>query len=124
MESARRPALRSAAFLLVAVTTICGTMYARGAAAEVAGCGAAPAAMFVFGNSLSDTGNCARSEDPAAIAFCNRTRSLPYGETFPGHGFCRFSDGLLILDYLCTYTYTYMRTYVCMYTYICICVYL
>jgi hypothetical protein len=45
----------------------------------------------VFGDSLSDTGN---------GPFVNHTTacSLPYGETFPGYGDCRFSDGRTILS--------------------------
>ena len=68
-------------------------------------------AIFVFGDSLSDTGNCALSQTPSDIAFCNRTRDLPYGETFPRHGFLRFSDGLLIVDWLCMFLNLHTKTF-------------
>ena len=64
-------------------------------------------AIFVFGDSLSDTGNCALSQMPSAIAFCKRTRDLPFGETYPHYGFRRFSDGLLIIDWLCMFLNLY-----------------
>ena len=68
-------------------------------------------AIFVFGDSLSDTGNCALSETPTSIAFCSRTQDLPFGETFPHHGFLRFSDGLLIIDWLCMFFTHHLNLY-------------
>ena len=67
-------------------------------------------AMFVFGDSLEDTGN---------GLFCSKPRAfeLPFGITFPGHGDGRFCDGrILISDYLgttTTTTTTYMYMYTC-----------
>ena len=69
-------------------------------------------AMFVFGDSMEDTGN---------GLFCSRPRAfkLPFGISFPGYGDGRFSDGrVLISDYLGTTTTTTTTTicmYVCMY---------
>jgi hypothetical protein len=51
-------------------------------------------AIFLFGDSLSDTGN---------GPFVNHTTAskLPYGETFPGYADGRFSDGRTIVgDFL------------------------
>ncbi|MCO5602602.1 hypothetical protein L7F22_056736 [Adiantum nelumboides] len=53
-------------------------------------------AMFVFGDSLADTGNGVLSGN----AFFLRTAQKPYGETVPGNPFRRFSDGLLLIDFL------------------------
>ena len=79
-------------------------------------------AMFVFGDSLEDTGN---------GLFCSKPRAfeLPFGITFPGHGDGRFCDGrILICDYLGTTTtttttttatvYYYYHIYVCIYVYV------
>ena len=56
-------------------------------------------AIFVFGDSLSDTGNCPRYNNPIdRVIICDRTRYLPYGKTFPNT--FRFSDGRLIIDFL------------------------
>ena len=60
-------------------------------------------AMFIFGDALSDTGNCFLSRTTASTIFCNRTAYLPYGQTFPHYGFSRYSDGLLLVDWLCTF---------------------
>ena len=59
-------------------------------------------AIFVFGDSLSDTGNCPRYKNPIdGFVLCDRTRHLPYGKTFPIHdNTFRFSDGRLIIDFL------------------------
>ncbi|KAI5062279.1 hypothetical protein GOP47_0022818 [Adiantum capillus-veneris] len=56
-------------------------------------------ALFVFGNSLSDTGNGLLTRNP----LFTRTAERPYGETVPGYPFTRFSDGLLIVDFLETW---------------------
>ncbi|KAH7428313.1 hypothetical protein KP509_10G086500 [Ceratopteris richardii] len=53
-------------------------------------------ALFVFGDSLSDTGN----GNLTGNIFFTRTSSRPYGETVPGYPFDRFSDGLLLVDFL------------------------
>ncbi|KAH7434800.1 hypothetical protein KP509_06G035000 [Ceratopteris richardii] len=53
-------------------------------------------AMFVFGDSLSDTGNGALTGN---LLF-KRTTNRPYGETVPGQPSGRFSDGLLLVDFL------------------------
>ncbi|KAH7285693.1 hypothetical protein KP509_33G041300 [Ceratopteris richardii] len=53
-------------------------------------------ALFVFGNSLSDTGNGVLTGNPLLALPADR----PYGETVPGYPFNRFSDGLLIIDFL------------------------
>lgn len=55
-------------------------------------------ALFVFGDSLSDTGNGNRTGN----VFFTRTARRPYGETVPGTPFTRFSDGLLLVDFLAT----------------------
>ncbi|MCO5547772.1 hypothetical protein L7F22_001224 [Adiantum nelumboides] len=57
-------------------------------------------ALFVFGNSLSDTGNGNLTGNPAFT----RTAERPYGETVPGFPFARFSDGLLLVDFLAIWT--------------------
>ena len=54
-------------------------------------------ALFVFGDSLSDTGNCYYSGN---LVLCQRTNEYPYGETYPGAPSKRFSDGRLIVDFL------------------------
>lgn len=56
-------------------------------------------AIFVFGDSLSDTGNAALKGVPIAM----KTTHLPYGETFPGWPTGRFSDGHVLVDLLATY---------------------
>ncbi|KAH7434781.1 hypothetical protein KP509_06G034300 [Ceratopteris richardii] len=53
-------------------------------------------ALFVFGDSLSDTGN----GNLTGNSFFRRTTEAPYGETVPGFPFNRFSDGLLLVDFL------------------------
>uniref|UniRef100_A0A0D9WLC1 Esterase n=1 Tax=Leersia perrieri TaxID=77586 RepID=A0A0D9WLC1_9ORYZ len=56
-------------------------------------------AMFVFGDSLADTGNmCANksSADPILLTFAQP----PYGMTYFGHPTCRCSDGRLVVDFL------------------------
>ncbi|MCO5614208.1 hypothetical protein L7F22_068488 [Adiantum nelumboides] len=55
-------------------------------------------AVFVFGDSLSDTGNGVLSGNPIFL----RTSQRPYGETVPGSPARRFSDGLLLVDFLAT----------------------
>ncbi|MCO5560591.1 hypothetical protein L7F22_014206 [Adiantum nelumboides] len=55
-------------------------------------------AIFVFGDSLSDTGNGVLSANP----FFLRTAQPPYGETVPGNPDKRFSDGRLLVDFLAT----------------------
>ncbi|KAI5075743.1 hypothetical protein GOP47_0009819 [Adiantum capillus-veneris] len=52
-------------------------------------------AVFVFGDSLSDTGN-------GVLSGNVRTAQPPYGETVPGSPARRFSDGLLLVDFLAT----------------------
>ncbi|MCO5559232.1 hypothetical protein L7F22_012827 [Adiantum nelumboides] len=53
-------------------------------------------AIFVFGDSLSDTGNGYIS----GSIFGARTAQLPYGETFPGYPAGRYSDGHVLVDLL------------------------
>ncbi|KAH7434797.1 hypothetical protein KP509_06G034900 [Ceratopteris richardii] len=53
-------------------------------------------AMFIFGDSLSDTGNGALTGNLLFKKMTNR----PYGETVPGQPSGRFSDGLLLVDFL------------------------
>ncbi|MCO5583631.1 hypothetical protein L7F22_037544 [Adiantum nelumboides] len=55
-------------------------------------------AIFVFGDSLSDTGNGVLSANPIFL----RTAQRPYGETVPGNPDKRFSDGRLLVDFLAT----------------------
>ena len=59
-------------------------------------------AIFVFGDSLSDTGNCPRYKNLIdSFLICDRVRHLPYGKTFPNNdNSFRFSDGRLIIDFL------------------------
>jgi hypothetical protein len=58
-------------------------------------------ALFIFGDSLSDSGNCVRYRNRfQSFLICDRTLHLPYGCTFPSGGFPRFSDGRLIIDFL------------------------
>ncbi|KAI5083109.1 hypothetical protein GOP47_0002852 [Adiantum capillus-veneris] len=56
-------------------------------------------ALFVFGNSLSDTGNGVLTGN---VLF-TRASQNPYGATFPGHPSGRFSDGRLLVDFLAEY---------------------
>ncbi|MCO5586405.1 hypothetical protein L7F22_040345 [Adiantum nelumboides] len=56
-------------------------------------------ALFVFGNSLSDTGNGVLSGN----ALFTRASQSPYGQTFPGRPTGRFSDGRLLVDFLAEY---------------------
>ncbi|MCO5558164.1 hypothetical protein L7F22_011741 [Adiantum nelumboides] len=56
-------------------------------------------ALFIFGDSLSDTGNGNLTGSP----LFTRTAQRPYGETVPGFPFGRFSDGLLLVDFLATW---------------------
>ncbi|KAH7430682.1 hypothetical protein KP509_08G009000 [Ceratopteris richardii] len=53
-------------------------------------------ALFVFGDSLSDTCN----SNLTGNSFFKRTTEAPYGETVPGFPFNRFSDGLHLVDFL------------------------
>jgi hypothetical protein len=53
-------------------------------------------ALFVFGDSMSDTGN-------GPFVNLAEAYSLPYGETYPGYADGRFSDGRTIVsDFLGT----------------------
>ncbi|KAH9295859.1 hypothetical protein KI387_039447, partial [Taxus chinensis] len=52
-------------------------------------------AMFVFGDSFSDTGNLVE-----AFPFRSQVENPPYGSTFFGAPSGRFSDGRLIIDFL------------------------
>ncbi|XP_019187160.1 PREDICTED: GDSL esterase/lipase At5g03610-like [Ipomoea nil] len=54
-----------------------------------------PTKLFVFGDSYSDTGNFRKSE-----IFSWRQ---PYGITFPGKPFGRFSDGRVLPDYIASF---------------------
>ncbi|XP_077241718.1 GDSL esterase/lipase ENOD8-like [Tasmannia lanceolata] len=54
-----------------------------------------PPAMFVFGDSFSDTGNVM-----AAFPFIAGAENSPYGSTFFGKPSGRFSDGRLIADFI------------------------
>ncbi|GLJ50052.1 hypothetical protein SUGI_1064570 [Cryptomeria japonica] len=56
---------------------------------------AAPFALFVFGDSYSDTGNV-----ELAFPFTSDAEKPPYGSTFFGAPSGRFSDGRLIVDFL------------------------
>ena len=56
-------------------------------------------ALFLFGDSLCDTGNGPFVNHP-------RATSLPFGMTFPGYPIGRFSDGRdIVPDFLGNYTY-------------------
>ncbi|KAI5074261.1 hypothetical protein GOP47_0010222 [Adiantum capillus-veneris] len=68
-------------------------------AAESAQIMGAYPALFIFGDSLSDTGNAALE----ALPYAMKTTHLPYGETFPGWPSGRFSDGHLLVDLLATH---------------------
>ncbi|XP_042504579.1 GDSL esterase/lipase At4g01130-like isoform X2 [Macadamia integrifolia] len=54
-----------------------------------------PPSIFVFGDSLSDTGNAVE-----AYSFYNQAEKSPYGSTFFHSPSGRFSDGRLIIDFL------------------------
>ncbi|XP_077234213.1 GDSL esterase/lipase At4g01130-like [Tasmannia lanceolata] len=54
-----------------------------------------PPAMFVFGDSLSDTGNVIE-----AFPFIAGAENSPYGSTFFGAPSGRFSDGRVIIDFI------------------------
>ncbi|KAI5074262.1 hypothetical protein GOP47_0010223 [Adiantum capillus-veneris] len=56
-------------------------------------------AIFVFGDSLSDTGNGVLSGSSSAL----RTTQFPYGETFPGFPAWRYSDGRVQVDLLASH---------------------
>lgn len=56
-------------------------------------------AVFVFGDSLSDTGNGVLT----GISLYSKPSKFPYGETFPGRPAGRFSDGRVLVDFLATY---------------------
>ena len=49
--------------------------------------------LFVFGDSYADTGNWPKSTD--AVSW-----KEPYGMSFPGNPSGRFSDGLILTDYI------------------------
>ncbi|PSR98036.1 GDSL esterase/lipase, partial [Actinidia chinensis var. chinensis] len=51
--------------------------------------------LFVFGDSYADTGNC-----PKSVA---GSWKEPYGITFPGRPAGRFSDGLVLTDYIASF---------------------
>nr|GMD46093.1 GDSL esterase/lipase At5g03610-like [Ipomoea batatas] len=55
-----------------------------------------PTKLFVFGDSYSDTGNFRKIE--------SFSWKQPYGITFPGKPFGRFSDGRVLTDYIATCT--------------------
>lgn len=48
--------------------------------------------LFVFGDSYVDAGNCPRS---GSVSW-----RQPYGITFPGKPYGRFSDGRVLTDYI------------------------
>lgn len=54
-----------------------------------------PSAIFVFGDSLSDTGNVI-----AAFPFYADAENWPYGSTFFHAPSGRYSDGRLIVDFM------------------------
>lgn len=56
-------------------------------------------AVFVFGDSLSDTGNGVLKGN----ILSTRASQIPYGKTFPGRPTGRFSDGRLLVDFLAKY---------------------
>jgi hypothetical protein len=65
-------------------------------------------ALFILGDSLSDSGNCIRYRNSPQSRFqsfliCDRTLHQPYGRTFSSDGFFRFSDGRLFIDFLCKF---------------------
>lgn len=53
--------------------------------------------IYQFGDSTSDTGNLIRVANIGPLLPVSR---LPYGETFPGRPTGRWSDGLLIIDFI------------------------
>ncbi|XP_030451366.1 GDSL esterase/lipase At5g03610-like isoform X1 [Syzygium oleosum] len=53
-----------------------------------------PKRLFVFGDSYADTGNTEKSSG---------AWHLPYGATFPGEPSGRFSDGLVLTDYVASF---------------------
>ncbi|XP_048135100.1 GDSL esterase/lipase At5g03610-like isoform X1 [Rhodamnia argentea] len=55
---------------------------------------APPKLLFVFGDSYADTGN----TEELSVAWVP-----PYGSTFPGEPSGRFSDGLVLTDYVASY---------------------
>nr|BAX24825.1 putative esterase [Oryza glumipatula] len=56
-------------------------------------------AMFVFGDSLADTGNICVNKSAAATLLLTFAQP-PYGMTYFGHPTCRCSDGRLVVDFL------------------------
>ncbi|KAH7286941.1 hypothetical protein KP509_32G028700 [Ceratopteris richardii] len=57
-----------------------------------------PRALFVFGDSYADTGN-----HSPYVPILNRPWKLPYGSTWPGEGFGRYSDGKIFTDFFVEY---------------------
>ena len=60
-------------------------------------------ALFVFGDSFADTGNHRPKATNLHQGFANITNEAwhnPYGCTFPGRPAGRFSDGLVVTDYI------------------------
>eukprot|EP00250_Pteridium_aquilinum_P021826 c25237_g1_i1 orf=399-1541(+) len=60
-------------------------------------------AIFVFGDSLSDTGNAAFLKGLSNSSGGYHITEQPYGETFPGWPTGRYSDGRVIIDFLASY---------------------
>jgi phospholipase/lecithinase/hemolysin len=60
-------------------------------------------AIFIFGDSISDTGNAEASYPPL-------DKNSPYGSTYFKHPSGRMSNGRLIIDFIGTYTH-YLISY-------------
>nr|BAX25077.1 putative esterase [Oryza australiensis] len=65
-------------------------------------------AMFVFGDSLADTGNICVNKSAAATLLLTFAQP-PYGMTYFGHPTCRCSDGRLVVDFLGTHIHVHAR---------------
>ena len=83
----------TAFLLLVAALHVC-CCHAQG------GDDGAVSAIYSLGDSITDTGNLVKQAPPGAF---ETIKHLPYGVTF-GHPTGRCSDGLLMIDFLGTYT--------------------
>ena len=95
----RLPCMMIPTILILAITATYSSTFKDGPgwASAAAAIRCRYPALFVFGDSLSDTGNCYYSGN---LVLCQRTNEYPYGETYPAAPAKRFSDGRLLLDFL------------------------
>lgn len=66
--------------------------------------------IISFGDSITDTGNLIALSTPNELP---ESAFLPYGETFFHHPTGRYSDGRLIIDFIGTYSLSFLCSSLC-----------